>query len=877
MVPCPRCSAAVPVSARFCPGCGAAAAPDPTAAYVPPTTPDPGPRFATGQVLAGRYRVVADLGKGGMGEVYRADDLTLGQPVALKFLPAHLASDPDRLARFRKEVAVARRVSHPHACRVYDIADHGGQSFLTMEFVDGEDLSSLLKRVGRLPEEKGVEIARQLCAALGAVHDQGLLHRDLKPANVMLDGRGRVRLTDFGLTAAAADLSATEVRSGTLLYMAPEQQAGKEVTVRSDVYSLGLVLYEVFTGRRAFPGKDRDDSPSKPSSHVTGLDPAVERVILKCLEADPADRPRSAAEVVAGLPGGDPLAAAVAAGETPSPRLVADAPVEGTLRPLVAGAMVLGVVACLLLIAGLNDRYKAHRRVPLPPPAVLEEKARTLVRELGYTDPPADTFGSFEMPAEHQLYMTRHGGQPAVTLDQMPLCRPPLAVYWHRQSPKPLIPARLGDLAVNDRLTSANPPADEPGMVTVKIDTRGRLVGLLAVPDPAAATPPNPIGWDALLKAAELDAPGALRPDPAAAPTPPVFANKTVAWDGAYPDRPDLAIRVEAASYRGRPVYFRITHPDWGEPPPDRPDAFRNLSRGTDAAVVFGVVFAILMAALLGFAVRNVRRGRADLRGALILATTVIVLVMVFKLLVESHFSGPVYLFPQFLHALSVALFFAGFVVAGYLALEPVLRRRSPHRLTAWTRLIDGRWRDPLVGRDVLVGVLLGVACSLDLPALPFYPSHLSPMVVQPDSFTRPLGDLADHVGAAVGTVLIWAGTFAVALAVARREWLAFTVLAVIILTLIVLGAGRPPVHVAFLCMRAVVVLFLLMRLGVLAAVAFVFASDVLAVAPLTLDASAWYFGASLTYIVALVGLAGYGAVVSVGGRSFVKGLFGDD
>src|SRR5262249_4327419 len=150
-------------------------------------------------------------------------------------------------------------------------------------------------------------------------HDQGLLHRDLKPANVMLDGRGKVRLTDFGLAAAAADLSATDVRSGTPLYMAPEQAAGRQVTARSDGFSLGLGLYGVFTGRRAVPGRDRDTPPSKPTSHVTGLDPAVEAVILKCLEGDPAARPRSATAVLAGLPGGDPLAAAVAAGRTPSP------------------------------------------------------------------------------------------------------------------------------------------------------------------------------------------------------------------------------------------------------------------------------------------------------------------------------------------------------------------------------------------------------------------------------------------------------------------------------------------------------------------------------------------------------------------------------
>src|SRR5205814_1460618 len=181
---------------------------------------------------------------------------------------------------------------------------------------------------------------RELCQALAAVHDQGLLHRDLKPANVMLDGRGRVRLTDFGLAAAAEDLSATEVRSGTPQYMAPEQIAGREVSARSDLFALGLVLYELFTGKKAFTGADRDTPPSKPTSHVSGLDPAVERVILHCLARDPASRPRSAAEVLAALPGGDPLAAAVAAGETPSPRLVADAGEVGLIRPWVGLAVL---------------------------------------------------------------------------------------------------------------------------------------------------------------------------------------------------------------------------------------------------------------------------------------------------------------------------------------------------------------------------------------------------------------------------------------------------------------------------------------------------------------------------------------------------------
>src|SRR5205807_6226881 len=127
---------------------------------------------------------------------------------------------------------------------VYDIAEHAGQPFLTMEFIDGEDLAVLLCRVGRLPEEKAMQIARELCSALAAVHEQGLLHRDLKPANVMLDARGKVRLTDFGLAAAAADLSTAELRSGTPQYMAPEQLDGTGVSDRSDLFALGLVLYE---------------------------------------------------------------------------------------------------------------------------------------------------------------------------------------------------------------------------------------------------------------------------------------------------------------------------------------------------------------------------------------------------------------------------------------------------------------------------------------------------------------------------------------------------------------------------------------------------------------------------------------------------------
>src|SRR5215470_5616218 len=200
-------------------------------------------RFAPGTIIASRYRMIGRLGAGGMGEVYRADDLKLGQPVALKFLPETVDRDPSRLTQLHSEVRIARQISHPHVCRVYDIDEYEGHTFLSMEYVDGEDLASLLRRVGRLAPMRAIELTRQICAGIGAAHDRGVVHRDLKPANIMLDGQGRIRITDFGLAGAAGVMP----RVGTPAYMAPEQITGEAVTPRSDLYSLGLVLYELFT------------------------------------------------------------------------------------------------------------------------------------------------------------------------------------------------------------------------------------------------------------------------------------------------------------------------------------------------------------------------------------------------------------------------------------------------------------------------------------------------------------------------------------------------------------------------------------------------------------------------------------------------------
>ena len=265
-------------------------------------------RFAIGELLSGRYRIIAPLGRGGMGDVYRAHDTRLDHEVALKFLPEAAMNDARMIERLVAEVRIGRQVAHPNICRLYDIADDRGSTFIAMEFVDGEDLASLLRRIGRLPADKAVMLARDLASGLSAAHDLGVVHRDLKPANVMIDGRGHAKITDFGLAVLRAESSAGEF-AGTPAYMAPEQLESRQATMRTDIYALGLVLYEMFTGRRVFEADSvteikRMHERPKPamSSIVADLDPAIESVILACLEESPDRRPASAHALLERLP-----------------------------------------------------------------------------------------------------------------------------------------------------------------------------------------------------------------------------------------------------------------------------------------------------------------------------------------------------------------------------------------------------------------------------------------------------------------------------------------------------------------------------------------------------------------------------------------------
>ena len=467
------------------------------------TSSDPigGGRFTPGQIIAERYRVVAMAGRGGMGEVYRAEDLTLGQVVAIKFLPESLSQDAATLARFHSEVRIARQVSHPNVCRVFDIGDASGTPYLSMEYVDGEDLASVVRRIGRLSPDKATEVARQICAGLAAAHERGVVHRDLKPANVMLDGAGKIRITDFGLAGIAASIQGADIRAGTPAYMAPEQLAGKEVTTKSDIYSLGLILYEILTGKRAFEAstlpeliKLREQGTiTNPSTLVRDLDPLIERVILRCLEIDPSKRPVSALQVAAALPGGDPLAAALAAGETPSPEMVAAAGAKEGMRPRVAlvllAIVVLGLVASLLIA----ESTQLVNRVTLDsPPEVLATRAREVIGRLGLAGKAADSAYGFEINDGYLSYLQAHDKSPA-RWDALAKDDAPAMTFWYRQSPNPLFAqAFFGPgSAGGGQVARWDPPMDTTAMALVVLDTTGRLVRFEVVPPEKSAPPQN--------------------------------------------------------------------------------------------------------------------------------------------------------------------------------------------------------------------------------------------------------------------------------------------------------------------------------------------------------------------------------------------------
>ncbi len=843
--------------------------------------------FIPGAMLGDRYRIIAPLGKGGMGEVYRADDLTLGQQVALKFLPPALARDEEALRRFRNEVRVARQVSHANVCRVYDVGEVNGSLFLSMEYVDGEDLASLLRRIGRLPADKGLEIARKLCAGLAAAHDKGVLHRDLKPGNVMLDGSGHVLLTDFGLAGFTEHIGGADIRSGTPLYMAPEQLAGKEVTARSDIYALGLLFYELFTGKRPHESSSfqellqqrSESTPVNPSSFVHDLDPAVETVILRCLEPDPGRRPQSALAVAAALPGGDPLAAALAAGDTPSPQMVAAAGEGAGMKPRAAAALFAALLAGIAVAAGMALRTSALERIqPEFPPEVMAQKAREIIAAAGYPERAADHAYAYVWDKSQAGYIDASEKPRPRWNQELAGGTASLLRFWYRQSPGALTGLEFhSDLLIPGVVTDMDPPPIYSGMTTVRLDGRGRLVFFEAIPPqrveadaPAAAAP----DWSPLFRAAGLD-PASLKPvEPRW--TWLAASDTRAAWTGVWPGTGRL-LRVEAAAFRGRPVTFSMLG-EWDHPERMLQTDVGDWKEGLRIGIYGGLLCAIVIASAW-LARRNLAAGRADRRGAFRLAAFVFAIHMALWLTMSHLVLNS--LLGMFLLALCTALFNAVIVWTVYLALESYVRRHWPRTLISWSRLLAGQWRDPVVGRDVLIGAALGVAWTLigrvmDLLAGGAFDP--APTWTDEDlllGLRATLGAWLARGPRNVRDGLLFFFLLFLLRVLLRSPWrgaAAFVVLLTLPMALgnsnMLLGAAA---GVAIYGLAALVVL----RYGLLAlTAAFCFAGFV--GPPITLHTGAWYFGNILLLYGSAGLLAAWAFHTAAGGRRFwSRELFG--
>ena len=862
---CAQCGQALAAGARFCAACGVPVTAGPKVSQVDTRTSEehgsaPAPsehgRFVPGTRLGSRYRIVALLGRGGMGEVYRADDLELSQSVALKFLPAGLSAKPSEVARFRNEVRVARQIAHPNVCRVYDIGEADDHLFLSMEYIDGEDLASVVRRLGRPTPDKAVELARQIARGLAAAHEAGMLHRDLKPANIMIDGRGRARITDFGLAGLADEMARAGETAGTPAYMAPEQIRDGRVSVKSDLYALGLVFYELFTGRRAFPATSmaelrrlqESDSITTPSDLARDIDPAVERLILHCLERDPDARPSSAYAVLGALPGGDPLAAALAAGETPSPELIANAGERGAMTParvVTLVALALAGFAALAAIVGPDFRALTQ------PGAVLAVRAGDVLSRTGaFATLPAHTAESFA------TFDSGHRGPEAF-------------YYWRRWSPRAIEATSIHI----EYPTIADPPQLGRGDAAVLLDPQGRLLALRAIPpDSVRGVADARSAWLLGFSAAGLDTAG-FTPVPLDRPVPAV-CDTAAEWRGpARAGAPPVTVAMGTS--RGRLVWFERERPggttgdplaEGPGPPPDWLEVF----------------YFVPLAAMAWFTAQNVRLGRGDWRGATRIATFVFAMNMLLSVFATRLAEvGPAAAFANwgtgrsFGHAVihAMEMWFA------YMALEPYVRRLWPGLLVSWARLVSGRLRDPLVGRDVLIGVAAGtMIVALEAlawrAAAGFGLTHVrtfaTPSMLQ--GMTG-INVVASLVGYAASICVLSVLTPLVMVLLCRLLFRSTTVglaVAALFLTfangaLYVAGDGWLFGTVEGLVTAAGILLAF--RFGLLAGVIVSFVTFLVGSLAPSFDLGAWYANRVIVGYLPLLALLAYGAVTTLGGK----------
>lgn len=941
MAQCPGCSKMVDDGATRCPSCGTAIpAPvltkfdtswdnprsssfgphnksadhheiDPAAPTLLPMPPDSGIRsgsgsfarrlvspegqFEPGAIVAARYRIVKLLGKGGMGEVYHAEDLKLELVVALKFLPEKHVRDQAVARAFLNEVRTARRVTHPNVCRVYDIEEYEGRQFISMEYVDGENLSAIIKRIGHLPEDRALLISRQVCAGLAAAHAEGILHRDLKPGNIMINAEGRAKITDFGLAGFIHELRSDRGGAGTPAYMAPELLLGGTPSVASDIYSLGLLLHEMLTGKPVFRPKnmaellEAHDVPiAAPSATIPSISAETDNTVMRCLARDPSDRPQSPVLVSALLPGGDVLLASTEAGLTPTPALLALAGSKGLIRPLSAFALLLAAFALLaVFLAWIAPHTTVIARSQLPKPAaVLADRAREILDHLGYQIPHGSTVYKSYALDYYQEFVGEimRQDQTSSRWDRLSRLRPTAIDFYYRESRDP-----LQTLSDSLQITMRDPPPIDPGMIAVRLDVGGKLRELNVVPDNFEIEDDGErdrrhdlndnYDWTPIFDAAGLTL--AHFTPTRSQRHPPVYAEKRCAWTGVYPESPDESLHIEAALTDGKPVFFRIVEDRWKYASVFGKYSYGgvNLSRFKIAGVLlWSLVQIACVAGAVVLALRNIKLKRGDRDGAIRVGLAAVAITLLGHLLRADHsLSGSAELIIV-LRAARSAVLWGAWMWLLYLAMEPYARRMWPETMISWSRLLAGKWKDPLVGRHALLGSLGGIAAACiflfnrllpgfaNKPPMPLWISEEFGDLILSGGVI-PLGVTAELVVRALQFSLAFLMALVLLTLLLRNRWAAVAVYALLQTAIFCMGQFGTeyfdPLSPVAYALLTLVCLALVIRCGLFALLVGMLTFYILVTFPFGGSISASYFPITLLGLIIIAANAVLGALVA--------------
>ncbi|HEY2414727.1 MAG TPA: serine/threonine-protein kinase [Pirellulaceae bacterium] len=807
---------------------------------------------SAGTMIAGRYRIVSPLGRGGMGVVYRADDVELGQTVALKFLGEKLRDRPDAVEYLRREVRTARQVTNPNVVRVFDIGQCDGEVFISMEYVAGEDLESLVRRVGPLPEAKVRQIARQMASGLAAAHDAGILHRDLKPANVMIDDAGKVRILDFGIASAVDDERMLARLAGTPGFFAPEVLFGEQPSRQSDMYAWGLVIYFAATGKLPKTGKVSREEAGE-ALFLSGEGPELAECVCACLQADPNLRPKSADDLVAALGGGDPLSEALRAGRLPSFELVAAAANWMPSSRVIDGLLAAGLAA-LLLILLLSDRTLFLSRCGLvKSPEVLRDTAEQVLDRFGNSVAGASQASAIGVALDTDClqYVRDHpeirGAWSKVASGEIPA-----VLFWYRRGDGRLPPPDLLGDGQDPRL-----PAAIPGAAAVSLDGRGKLLSLQIVDsaEDAGNSDQRP-DWQQLFEMAGLNWAEFRETTPKR--TPPLFADEVREWEGPFVAYPTQQVRVSAAARAGNLVFFDVVQP-WEAESGAIARSRKQYSRYVALRTTVWLVAIAVAAVLAGW---HVNKGHVDWRGAWRVSGFVAALAILDWLCGSRHSFVLTEELASAMAWLQVIVFCGTIAGVAYLAVEPSARRWWPWSIITLRRLLDGRLADRGIWADVLLGVVVGLgsvllrqACTLTNQLLGVPVSGLNDFDVSQN--------LLDHFGLRY-KIAVFAGALLMAVLeslllltlvvvtkrVAKSTLLSAVVLVTALAAAAILGRGIiSPIDWAARTLLLSIAAFVLIRFGLLATIAALATYYAVNNSPITLDWSQWYAPTGLVVV----------------------------